>query len=284
MDQNGLNRSPLYHVRYLFLINQNRNAKKALGVKKMKLLCLPYSGSSANIYLKWRSLFDEPIEVIPVEYPGRGKRFAEDIADNMAQLVDSLYSSIKNEVGMSDYAVFGHSLGGLAAYELVRKLIDEGHQAPMHLFVSGCNAPHIKDRDELLYKKSDEEFFEHILSLGGMDQEVLSNQELLDIFLPIIKADYKIYETYVTKPELAIPLTVDITAFTGDFDHMVTYENIKEWERYTQGIVTVDIFNGGHFFIHNHTEKLISTINQTLVEKKMKQNREKLGKIAAYSI
>ncbi|MFB7156991.1 thioesterase II family protein [Lysinibacillus sp. NPDC056232] len=112
----------------------------------MKLLCLPYSGGSACRYLKWNHMLDKDIEVIPVEFPGRGKRFAESLSKNMSELVEMMYNDIKNEIGDSEYAVLGHSLGGIAAYELIIKLLEMNHRAPVHLFVSGCNPPHIITR------------------------------------------------------------------------------------------------------------------------------------------
>ncbi|MGF9967211.1 thioesterase II family protein [Bacillus rhizoplanae] len=230
----------------------------------MKLLCLPHSGSSACCYLKWRNMLDKEIEVIPVEFPGRGKRFAENLSQNMPELVENLYNYIKNEIGDSEYAVFGHSLGGLVAYELIIKMLEKGHRAPVHLFVSGCNAPHIKYKRDLLHKLPNNQFFEHILALGGMAEEVVSNEELLEVFIPIIKADYKIYETYTSRLE-PIKLGVDVTVFTGDSDPLVTIENVNEWSLYTYMMFKVNVFNGGHFFLYERSEEVIHKINQTLL-------------------
>lgn len=105
----------------------------------IKLFTIPYSGSSAAIYLKWRTLLPENIEVVPLEFPGRGKRFGSKLCDSMEELIDDLVQHIGSQLQGSPYALYGHSLGGLAAYELSVRLLESGQALPVHVFLSGCN-------------------------------------------------------------------------------------------------------------------------------------------------
>ncbi|MFB7156990.1 thioesterase II family protein [Lysinibacillus sp. NPDC056232] len=110
----------------------------------------------------------------------------------------------------------------------------------------------------------DEQFLDHIIGLGGTGEEIISNRELLEIFIPIIKADYKIYELYKSRLEF-IKFGVDITAFTGNSDALVIKDNVNEWSLYTHKMFTVKTFNGGQFFPWEEPEEVIHEINQTLL-------------------
>ena len=85
------------------------------------LYCFPYSGASASFYLGWSAKLDERIKIIPVEYPGRGSRFGEKTCDSMDELAESVLAVLKKN-GTENCAFFGHSLGGLVAFEVFHKL------------------------------------------------------------------------------------------------------------------------------------------------------------------
>ncbi|ASA21613.1 thioesterase II family protein [Paenibacillus donghaensis] len=230
----------------------------------IKLFTIPYSGSSAAIYLKWRTLLPKDIEVLPLEFPGRGKRFGSKLCDNMKELIDDLALHIGSQLEGSPYALFGHSLGGLAAYELSVRLMESGQALPVHLFLSGCNPPHLRYGEEQLHKLPDDQFLQEIIKLGGTAQELVNNAELMRIFLPIIKSDYRIYELYAGNDQ-CVKLPVDCTVMLGIDDPLMPAENGPEWARHISGSMQIHKLPGGHFFLHDQQEDVIATIQDTLV-------------------
>src|SRR5688500_1281485 len=110
----------------------------------MRLLCLPYSGGSAMFYARWRRLLPSWIDVRPVEWPGRGARMVEPLATNPRALASQLAVELGAQLD-APYALFGHSLGALMAFELAHSLIDRGAPAPAILFASGAEAPAVRD-------------------------------------------------------------------------------------------------------------------------------------------
>lgn len=104
-------------------------------MKKFKLFCFPYSGGSSVIYEKWRKKLSPSIELIPIEYAGRGTRFATPLFENINDVVEDVFYAIKIHLDTtSHYSFFGHSMGALIAYELSHKLTQLNYTAPVHIF------------------------------------------------------------------------------------------------------------------------------------------------------
>lgn len=230
---------------------------------KIKLFAIPYSGSSATIYLKWKPMLHPDIELVPVEFPGRGKRFGANLCDSMPELIEDLYESIQGQLDEGPYAIYGHSLGGLAAYELGVQIMKNHRSLPIHMFLSACNPPHKRYGQHQLHLLPDNRFLEEIIKLGGTAEEVQANPELMRVFLPIIKADYKIYETYAGRDE-HVQLPVDFTVMLGTSDPLMPSENGLEWKKYTNRQFNLKELSGGHFFIHERLDEVVSVVHNAL--------------------
>jgi surfactin synthase thioesterase subunit len=233
-------------------------------VKKIKLFCFPYAGGSSMIYNKWRLYLDQRIELIPVELAGRGKRMKEDFYLDTAQAIGDLFTIIRPHIRNSKYAFFGHSMGTILAHELCHKLIEAGEKEPEHLFVSGRYPPSIHKIEDQLSSLSDNEFLQKIYEIGGTDKEILHNKELSDLFVPIIKADYRMVEEYEYVDKVK-RYNSNLTAFTGSKDTDVTYDNMLEWKSHTSGSFEIFEFDGGHFFINVYTKEIVDIINSRLL-------------------
>lgn len=224
----------------------------------MKLFCFSYAGGSAMVYSKWREMIDESIEIVPVEIPGRGTRFCEKLCDNMENLIDDIYSKLANQFIEEEYMIYGHSMGSWIAYYLTQRIREKGIRLPERLFLSGKEAPHINKNNILYHKLNNKEFINKIYDLGGTPKELLENKELLDIFIPILKNDYKVIETCkYEKPEKAFDF--DITIFNGTQDTL-TEEDISAWSSYTSKNFFTYNFDGGHFFIHDYAKQMLDII------------------------
>lgn len=232
-------------------------------MRKIKLFCLPYAGGSSSIYSRWNKCLSDFIEIYPIEFAGRGKRYSDSLYENFGQAVNDIYKLIEKDIAMSPaYSIFGHSLGGLIAYELIHKIIQEGKPQPEHIFFSGAKAPNFERNKNKIHELPDNEFMQKIIELGGTPREVIENKELQEIVLPILKADFRINETYkYTEKEQKIGC--DITVLYGKHEN-VKNDEITEWRNYTSGKCGIYMLEGNHFFINTHTDDVIAIINKVL--------------------
>ncbi|UII24661.1 thioesterase domain-containing protein [Fulvivirga maritima] len=229
---------------------------------KIKLFCFPYAGGSASIFYEWKSYLSPHIEIIAIELKGRGRRIKEDLYDNVDELIDDIFSIIKKHLHNCNYAFFGHSMGAMIAYELTLRIKREKLHLPVHLFVSGRGAPHIY-KPKNYHLLDDKNFEKEILKLGGTPPEFFDYPELLEIFLPLLKNDFKLSDT--KNRDDIIPIETGLTAFFGN-DEDLTLEQIEEWRNYTSRIYEKNIYPGGHFFIKKYYKKVIKVINSRLSE------------------
>lgn len=232
----------------------------------MKLYCFPYAGGSARIYYPWSQHIPASVELCPVELPGRGTLMELPLCQSMSELVEFVYRQIHTEIRSKPFAFYGHSMGGSIAYELSHYIWERNGILPQQLFLSGRRPPHLKRKQEPIYNLPDVEFKNKLIDLEGTPAELLENDQFFELFEPILRADFKIAETYQhtsKKRKLDVPFTV----LTGMTDSMST-EDMQEWENYTSGSCDVHVFEGGHFFIHNHTEKITNLVQQKLTATK----------------
>ena len=238
----------------------------------MILFCLPYAGGSEMMYYKWRSYLEPSVKVYPIELKGRGKRYNQQFYENIDEAIEDIYNLIKDEIDKSDYAIYGHSMGSLLAYELYYKIEKMGNRNPKHIFFSGYGAPSIIKEREITYTLPDYDFMKKIIELGGTPEEIINNKELFDLFLPIIKSDIKILETYDYK-ERENKIACNISILNGDKDSL-KFREIIEWQKHTCKESKIYTLNGNHFFINDNIKNIVSIIKYTLLENQNKKVQE----------
>ncbi|HEX9062848.1 MAG TPA: thioesterase domain-containing protein [Clostridia bacterium] len=231
-------------------------------MERTKIFFLPYAGGSSTSYLSWKKFLSPELEFVPIELSGRGKRFVEPLYNSILEAIDDIYKIISNDIN-TPYAIYGHSMGTILAYELVRKIRDFGRNEPLHIFFSGRYPPFVDANEEPLSNLPEDIFLEKVFEYGGMSREMLESKELIDIFLPILKADHRIIEEYDKNREI-LKLNCDITVLNGKEDTFVEADNLKRWTECTNKKCTLLEFEGDHFFINNHKEKIVDIINSTL--------------------
>ena len=158
----------------------------------MKLFCLPYAGGSAIIYREWKPFFASNIELAPVEYAGHGKRIMHPLYKDVQAAVEDVYDMLLAAVANGrPYAIFGHSMGAMLAYEVAQKLRSNNKPLPKHIFFSGRGAPHISaEKYKIYHKMSDGEFQAEIANLGGTPKEFFEHPELMEYLLPILNNNF----------------------------------------------------------------------------------------------
>ncbi|TWD51522.1 thioesterase II family protein [Pseudomonas sp. SJZ131] len=229
---------------------------------QLTLLCLPYSGASAMVYSRWRRKLPEWLRLQPVELPGRGARFDEPLHTDMRALAMQLARELRPTL-KAPYALFGHSLGALMACELAHAFRALGCPEPVALFASGTAAPSMRaDYDRgFAEPKTDAELIEQLRTLNGTSEEVLANEELMSLTLPVLRADFLLCGRFqpVHRPLLKCPVHV-----LGGKADKATTEQLIGWSKETQGSFSVDMLAGGHFFIHEHEAKVLRVIKDQL--------------------
>ncbi len=231
----------------------------------IKLFCLPYAGGSATVYSKWRKYLDKDIKLCPIEMPGRSDRSTEPYYNSVEEAIDDITNIIMNELEEeSEYAIFGHSMGSIMAYELVCRFKEKNLKPPMHVFFSGRYPPNIKKERTYKHLLPDAEFEQEARRFGGMPENLFRFEGLLKTAMKTLRADYKVIETYESEPAIH-KLNFNISALAGTEDVLATPVEMAEWANYTDKQCAFYYFDGGHFYLHNHMEKITQIINNTLV-------------------
>jgi medium-chain acyl-[acyl-carrier-protein] hydrolase len=237
---------------------RSSNSKQA----KVRLLCFPYAGGSAVVYKDWSRYLSSSIEVVLVELPGRGTRSREALIDDLKRIIVGISDQLPSVIE-PPFAFFGHSMGAVIAFEVARILRSRSLAEPIHLFVSGRWAPQMPN-DFITHDLPYDEFIARLRELGGTPHEALSNSELMELILPILRADFKAIELYEYSP--GEPLSCPISAFGGLEDIEVRREHLAGWEEQTAAHFSLHSFKGDHFFLHTARSQLLGLIERKLLE------------------
>lgn len=220
----------------------------------MRLFLFPYAGGGPAVFGKWLTEFDAHIETLIVHYPGRGSRHNEPPIHQIEPLVEKLAETIRPYLDKR-FAFFGHSFGGLVAFELAKQI------QPQALFISGCGAPHIPNPHPPIHHLPNAEFIKSLQELNGVPEEIANNSELMELLLPMLRADFEAFETY--QPN-AHQLNCPIIALCGLDDPRVSREQVEGWGKDTTADFRGHYFSGTHFFIHDNKADVIAFINSEL--------------------
>jgi medium-chain acyl-[acyl-carrier-protein] hydrolase len=230
---------------------------------KLRLFCFHYAGGGSLIFRNWSDYLSSNIELCAIELPGRGRRLCETPYTELKALVTALSLVIHSYLD-KPFAFFGHSMGGLVSFELARQLRREYHLSPQCLFVSGCRAPQIPDPDPPIHQLSDSEFIEELRRFNGTPEAILQNQELMELLLPSLRADFTILETYTYQS--SPPLDCKIIAFSGVEDREVSQTEMQAWQQQTNANFYLHTLPGDHFFLHSHQLTLLQLLNQEITQ------------------
>lgn len=230
---------------------------------RLRLFCFPYSGSGSSIFFQWPENLPADVEVWLAQLPGRGNRLKEPPFSRLSALVEVVAENIYALLNQP-FALFGHSMGALVCFELARYLRKVGRPEPVHLFVSGRGAPHVPGTGAPIHELPEPEFIEELKSMHGMAPEVLASEELMQLLIPILRADFSVCETYDYQEEQ--PLNCSISAYGGLQDDGVNSDQLDAWRDLTGGSFLLHMFPGDHFFINTARQLLLRTMSRELNE------------------
>ena len=225
---------------------------------KRRLFCFPYAGGSPTVFFSWVDKLPDDTELILAQFPGRGARFSEMPHNQMGSLIADLLMEAQLFTEMP-FALFGHSLGGLVAYELTYQLKLAGYQLPDFIVASACRAPHLPRGGKSIYDLPHPEFIEELRNLNGTPKEILEDKELMKILNSQLRADLEIAENYLGK---ATKLPCPILVMNGDGDTNLGSDQLNAWQDLTQFTCSRVQINGDHFFINQRRDEIIMEIFQ----------------------
>lgn len=227
----------------------------------MKLFCIPYSGGSADGYYQWKKRIDPAIVICPIELAGHGRRIKEPFFNSVDEAAKDLAKQIQAKIVPGEaYALLGHSMGALLAFETYYQL--DPACRPAHIFFCGRKAPQDMDDPTEYYKLPEPEFLDVVYRYGGTTKEVLKNDALRSIFLPILRADFKLSELYTWKPKHE-PIACPFTVVNGRQDYSAMTADMNRWLEHGQGrVLTVE---GTHFFLFEQPDALLHILQTILI-------------------
>ncbi|AUG82011.1 thioesterase [Kitasatospora sp. MMS16-BH015] len=213
----------------------------------LRLYCLPPAGAGPYFYRSWAAGLPAEIELRAVHLPGRENRYGEPRLTDYQAALAALYAAIRPGLD-GPYALFGHSMGALFAHGLAVTAARLGDPGPEHLLLSGCGGPGTVPVKPGRAEWSDEDFVADLRRMGGTSEEVLAEPELLQLVLPVLRADYTLCDSYHQDPPSGPPLTCPLTILGGEDDHY-TAADLARWRAVTTGPATQHAFPGGHFYL-----------------------------------
>lgn len=226
----------------------------------MILFCLPFAGGNIYSYRKFEQYFPDSITLVTFDLPGHGRRLKEPLLTDLERMTGDIFHQVQDRLD-GPYALYGHSMGSLLAYLLGKRIAPTAFAQPLHLFVSGRQGPPVQSQERNWHLLPKDAFIRNLLEYGGIPQEIVAEEELMDLFVPILRADFQAVSEY--RYEEAAPLNIPVTVMFGS-DEGLVHEDVLQWQRVTTQPIVVRQFSGNHFFLFDHLPEISRMIVQAL--------------------
>ncbi len=228
--------------------------------QKINLFCIPFAGGSSYAFRNLGRYVADFVNIVAIDLPGHGRKMRSPLLTNIHEMTDFIFNEIKNDLD-KPYAVYGHSMGALLAYLLSLKAAEKNMPEPLCLFVSGHYSPTVPPKQKTLHLLPQEAFIGKVTEYGGIPAEVLREKDLMDLFVPIMRADFQSVAEYVY--EQTEPLDIPITVMIGSND-TTSYDEAMRWQEVTSRKISLRQFPGGHFFIFEYVPEMCRVMSRNI--------------------
>jgi surfactin synthase thioesterase subunit len=229
---------------------------------RLTLFCFACAGASAAPYQRWHRSVPSWLHVVPVERPGRGRRYREPHLRDFSSLVGALTQELVTSLPRR-YALFGHSLGGLLAFACAHEIRRLALHPPLAVCVAGSAAPSHRDDSRFRSLQSDQAVEQELRRQNGTPEEVYGDAELRRMTLDAAAADFAACSSFRHRP--VSPLTMPFFVFGGDKDE-IARDAFHAWTTETTANTTFDIFDGGHFFLRERETAFLEKLVERLAD------------------
>ena len=229
-------------------------------MENVKVFLIHYAGASSLAYFSWLTLFPDSVKPVVIEYKGRGCRADESFYRNVKEAVTDVVDQIQRELTAdTPYIIYGHSMGTLFAFEAYYELKRRGVHYPLHMIVSGRQAPQIPLPPVPYSELPDKEFIEVVSKFGGVPKE-FNDPAVMAMFMPILRADFRIIEEYTCSLQES-KIECDMTAIFGDQDFSTKEEDVQAWSVHAGKKFDIIKMKGPQYFIHDHADEIVDLIS-----------------------
>lgn len=223
----------------------------------VRMFCCPFAGGGASWFSEWSRGLDPLLELVAVQLPGRESRVVEAPCETMDAIVARLLEEVPRLLDRP-YIVYGHSMGASIGFQLVHALLERGFPPPLHFVASASPAPHLPRRKPPISHLPDDGFLDAVRQYGGMPEQIIEHRELRELYLPILRADFKVVEQYRCAPN-HLQLPVPTSVYGGTSDSTVEPGDLHAWSSVAD-VVKLRMHSGGHFFIKTHYRHILDDI------------------------
>ncbi|SJN59057.1 Linear gramicidin dehydrogenase LgrE [Vibrio ruber DSM 16370] len=244
--------------RWLYCPKKNKDAEK-------RIFIFPHAGGTAQGYKKWAEVLFERnnVEVCIVQLPGRAERMHEEHVVHMPSLVNGLLESIQHFLD-KPYICFGHSLGCLVCFELMKEIRSKSLRMAELMILSAKRAPHLPRQYDKISSQSKLDLVRTLKTFDGTPSFILDDDDLLNILLPIMRNDFLLDESYIynDSESLDIPLMI----LGADKDLLASQSELLAWEKHTLNKFNYKIYSGSHFYIFEHEDEILNLMSEVINE------------------
>ncbi|GAA0592670.1 thioesterase II family protein [Streptomyces crystallinus] len=224
-----------------------------------RLYCLPPSGCGPGSFLPWAAASPTWMEVCSISMPGRGGRSSEPSLTDTTHVVECLARIMDDDADQRPFAVFGHSVGALLAFETALHLRRHGGRLPVWLGLSSLAGP------------QGGAYAKNMLGLlaGGLGKisellgrpippRVLDDARLMGALATPLLADFLLlaHHRYTPQPPLEVPLAL----YGGQGDTAVSTGQLAAWNELFTTPAPVRLFPGGHMYATADPGELVEQV------------------------
>ena len=228
----------------------------------MQLFCFTHAGGTAAFFDSLEKACRPEIEVVKLEYPGHGTRRKEKLPYTIHELSLDLYEQMREKYMGGKYALFGYSMGSIAAVEVLRYLTEKDELPQPEYIILAAHQPNIVvNLNECDSKETDEYVKNRTIRFGGIPQQLIDNKIFWRTYIPLLRADYLMVHRYDFKK---LQFTSYIPALLFYSQEDIPKAEMEQWKRYFTGNCEFVEYTGGHFFINKHCEEMAALIKERL--------------------